>query len=159
MNKKLASKIIVLVSFIYFIWLVITAVVEVFYNSKIFLSLKEWSIVGIILYILLLLVEVVIYISTPEKKEKETKIVSEVIKKVVCSHCKTKFTVSDTGVRPLYYTCPNCGKEGALKGRVVEGESRFIVCSNCESEIEIFDTGERPLHYECPSCHVEGVLL
>ena len=158
MNKKSVSKAVVIVSFIYFIWLIVASAAEVFGGIKIFFSLKEWSIIGIFIYIVLLLIEVYVYFTIPEKKTKEMKIVSEVMKKVVCSECKTKFTISDTGVRPLPYTCPNCGKEGTLRGKVIEGKSRFVTCSNCQNEFEIFDTEERPLYYECPQCHFKGAI-
>ena len=158
MNQKNLLKVIVIVSIIYFIWLFIVAMQEAMKGGVILFSLKIWSIVGIILYIFFLLVELLVYISTPKAEGKEIKIVSEVIKKVVCSQCHTTFTITDTGVRPLRYTCPNCGKEGVLRGKRVKGVAKRITCDNCGNEFDILDTGEKPLTYVCPSCHYEGVV-
>ena len=155
MNKNLL-KIIVIVSLVYLAWLILVAFYEI-KGVEILLSLKYWSIIGIILYASFLFIEFLIYMTPPAKRE-EIKIVSEALKKVMCSDCKTIFLISDTGVRPLRYTCPNCGKEGVLRGKTVEGKARKIVCENCNVEFEIFDTGERPLSYSCPNCHFEGVV-
>ena len=96
------------------------------------------------------------YITAPREEEEEIKIVSEAIKKIVCSNCKTVFTIRDTGVRPLKYKCPNCGMEGVLRGKSVKGKRISVQCDKCGNEFEIFDTGERPLIYRCPVCHYQG---
>ncbi|KAA0001774.1 MAG: hypothetical protein FE048_04925 [Thermoplasmata archaeon] len=158
MSHKNLLKIIVIASIIYFIWLFIVALNETMYGEKILISLKMWSIIGVLLYILFLIIEILLYITTPKKEAREIKIVSEVIKKVVCSHCHATFTISDTGVRPLKYTCPNCGKEGVLRGKRVKGIVKSITCSNCGNVFDVFDTGEKPLSYECPACHYQGVV-
>ncbi|HHF56165.1 MAG TPA: hypothetical protein ENL42_04535 [Thermoplasmatales archaeon] len=158
MNQKNLLKVIVIVSIIYFIWLFIVAMQQARGGGEILFPLKIWAIAGIILYIFFLLVELIVYATTPKTEGKEIKIVSEVIKKVMCSQCHTTFTISDTGVRPLKYTCPNCGKEGVLRGKRVKGVARHITCSNCGNEFDVLDTGEKPLTYVCPSCHHEGVV-
>ncbi|MBW3583043.1 MAG: hypothetical protein KY455_08090 [Euryarchaeota archaeon] len=34
-----------------------------------------------------------------------------------CTRCRHVFTVTDTGERPLYHTCPSCGARGAYDDR------------------------------------------
>ncbi|HEC75785.1 MAG TPA: hypothetical protein ENI33_00805 [Thermoplasmatales archaeon] len=156
MKQKNLLRIIVIISIIYFIWLFIDALNEVMNGTKLLLSLKTWSIIGVVIYIVFLVVEIILYFATPQEKIKEIKLVSPALKKIVCSNCKTTFTISDDGIRPVYYACPNCGKEGVIKGKKIEGISKLITCSNCDKIFEIIDTGDRPLTYECPSCHFRG---
>jgi len=158
MKQKNLLKTIVIISIIYFIWLFIVALNETMYGGKILFSLKMWSVIGILLYILFLIIEILLYVTMPKKERREIKLISEVIKKVVCSNCHATFTISDTGVRPLKYTCPVCGKEGVLRGKRVKGAVKSITCSNCGNVFDVFDTGEKPLSYECPSCHYQGVV-
>ena len=157
MEKKIISKTMFMASLLYFIWLIIAAVNESSLKYNMYLSLKTWSIIGIVLYLVFIAIEIIFYLSQPHE-EKEVKIVTEAIKKVVCSNCKTTFTIKDTGVRPLKYTCPNCGMEGVLRGKNIKGKKINILCEKCHNEFEVFDTGERPLAYECPVCHYKGVL-
>lgn len=156
MKQKNTLRIIVIISIIYFIWLFIDALYEVMNGTKLLLSLKTWSIIGVVIYIIFLVMEILMYLASSEEKIKEVKLVSPALKKIVCSNCKTTFTISDEGIRPIYYVCPNCGKEGVIKGKKIEGISKLITCSNCDKIFEIIDTGERPLTYECPSCHFRG---
>ncbi|RLF47209.1 MAG: hypothetical protein DRN29_03110 [Thermoplasmata archaeon] len=158
MNQKNLLKIVVIASILYFIWLFIVALNETMNGSKILLSLKTWSLIGVVVYVFFLFIEIMVYITTPKKETKEIKLVSEVIKKIVCNSCHTTFTITDTGVRPMKYVCPNCGKEGVLRGKKVKGIVKTITCSSCGDKFEIIDTGERPLTYQCPSCHYEGVV-
>jgi len=165
MGKEKARGVAVLafVSLLYFLWLMVAVLKDRGYilsGTDIFLSLKEWAIIGIILYAVFLIAEIFYYLSTQkeEKGAEGIKLVSAVTKRVVCSNCNTVFTITDTGVRPLRYTCPNCGMEGALRGKTAEGIRRHIKCEGCENEFEIYDTGERPLKYECPKCHFEGTI-
>ena len=158
MDKKTILKIIMVISLLYFIWLILASTNEVFFKYNIYLSLKSWSLIGITIYSFFIAIESIIYISQPKEEEEEIKIVSEAIKKIVCSNCKTLFTIKDTGVRPLKYKCPNCGMEGVLRGKSIKGKSIKISCDKCGNEFEIFDTGERPLNYECPVCHNKGVV-
>ncbi len=158
MKQKDALKIIVLFAILYFIWLFVVALNEVMNGGTLLLELKMWAIIGVVLYALFLLVEVVMYLTVPKEESREIKLVSEAITRVMCSNCKTTFTISDTGVRPMPYTCPNCGKEGALKGKKVEGSKMNVTCPECSASFEIMDTGERPLTYECPYCHHHGVV-
>jgi len=154
---------ITLISLLYFAWLMVVVLKERGYilaGTNLFLSLKEWAIIGIILYAIFLVVEIFYYLSSSkEKKEVEgIKLVSAVTKKIVCSNCNTVFNITDTGVRPLRYTCPNCGEVGVLRGKTAEGIRRSIICDECKNTFEVYDTGERPLKYECPSCHFEGTI-
>lgn len=158
MERDTLAKIIVVVSIVYFIWLIFVASNEMYFKINLLLSLKIWSIIGIVVYALFFIIEIIIYKGKPKKGAREIKIVSEALKKVACNNCNTTFTISDTGVRPLKYTCPNCGKEGVLKGRAIKGRIKEIVCSNCKNRFEIFDSGQRPLSYMCPNCHFEEVL-
>ncbi len=158
MDKKNVSMAIMIISLLYFIWLVVVAANETMLHANMYLSLKEWSIIGIAIYIIFLAIEGAIYLSEPKEEEREIKLISPAIKKIVCSNCKTVFTIKDTGVRPLKYTCPNCGMEGVIRGKNVKGKTRIIECEECGERFEIFDTGERPLHYECPFCHHKGVI-
>ena len=158
MDRKTASKIIFVISLIYFLWLIVAAANNVFWKYNLYLSFKDWSIVGASLYIFFIIIEVLIYATIPQKKEEEIKIVSEAIRKVVCSNCHTVFTIRDTGVRPLKYKCPNCGMEGVLRGKSEKGKTIEVECEKCGNKFEVFDTGERPLKYKCPVCHYEGVL-
>ena len=158
MNQKNLLKIVVIASILYFIWLFIVALNETMNGSKILLSLKTWSLIGVVVYVFFLFIEIMVYITTPKKETKEIKLVSEVIEKIVCNSCHTTFTITDTGVRPMKYVCPNCGKEGVLRGKKVKGIVKTITCSSCGDKFEIIDTGERPLTYQCPSCHYEGVV-
>jgi predicted RNA-binding Zn-ribbon protein involved in translation (DUF1610 family) len=162
-DKARGAAVIAFISLLYFIWLMVVLLKErgyVLAGTDLFLSLKEWAIIGIILYAIFLVMEIFYYLSTP-KEEKEVggiKLVSSVTKKVVCSNCNTVFTITDTGVRPLRYTCPNCGEPGVLRGKTAEGVRKSITCDECEHTFEVYDTGERPLKYECPKCHFEGII-
>ncbi len=158
MNKKNLLKLIIVLAIIYFIWLSIVILNEIKFNYNLILPLKIWSIIGIFLYAIFLLSEILIYLTLPKKEIEEIKIVSEALKKVFCNNCKTVFNISDTGVRPLKYECPNCGMEGVLRGKVAEGKILKVLCKNCGNEFEIFDVGEKPLIYECPNCHVKGEI-
>ncbi len=151
-------KAIVILAVIYFLWLFIVAIKDVMGGDGILLTLKTWSIIGIAFYILLLIVEIMVYAFTPREEAEEIKVVTEAIKQVTCSNCKTVFNITDTGVRPLKYTCPNCGMEGVLRGKKVEGIKRTITCESCQNNFEIIDTGEKPLKYVCPVCHYEGEI-
>ncbi|MCD6572786.1 MAG: hypothetical protein J7K95_01660 [Thermoplasmata archaeon] len=158
MDRKTLLKAIFVISLLYFIWLIMAVANETFWSYNLYLSFKTWSIIGIIAYAAFIIIEVLLYITAPKEEEEEIKIVSEAIKKIVCSNCKTVFTIRDTGVRPLKYKCPNCGMEGVLRGKSVKGKRLAIECDKCGNEFEIFDTGERPLKYKCPVCHYQGVL-
>ncbi|MEA2054069.1 MAG: hypothetical protein U9O96_02970 [Candidatus Thermoplasmatota archaeon] len=162
-EKVKGAAVITFISLIYFMWLMVVVLKERGYilpNADLFLSLREWAIIGIILYAVFLIIEIFYYLSTPKKEEgaEGIKLVSAVIKKVFCNNCNTVFSITDTGVRPLRYTCPNCGGEGALRGKIAEGIRKNIKCGRCENLFEIYDTGERPLKYECPECHFEGAV-
>ncbi len=162
-EKARGAAVITFISLIYFMWLMVVVLKEKGYilsGTNLFLSLVEWAIVGTIIYAVFLIIEIFYYLSIPrEKKMAEgIKLFSAVTKRVVCSSCNIVFTITDTGVRPLRYTCPNCGGEGVLRGKTAEGERKEIKCEKCENSFEIYDTGERPLKYECPSCHFEGTV-
>ncbi|MBC7081263.1 MAG: hypothetical protein H5T44_03355 [Thermoplasmatales archaeon] len=144
---------VVTIAIVYFVWLILWAFLEFFTDLNLPISLKVWSIIGIFLYIALILIEILFMIEREKKEE-----IPKKIKKVVCGYCKTKFDISDTGERPLNYICPNCGNEGALKGKTLKGISIFIECSNCGKEAEIFYSGERPFEYVCPHCHAKGII-
>ena len=158
MDRKTLLKAIFVISLLYFIWLIMAVANETFWSYNLYLSFKTWSIIGMIAYAAFIIIEVLLYITAPKEEEEEIKIVSEAIKKIVCSNCKTVFTIRDTGVRPLKYKCPNCGMEGVLREKSVKGKRLAIECNKCGNEFEIFDTGERPLKYKCPVCHYQGVL-
>lgn len=158
MKRKIILNLIVLFAILYFIWLFIVALVETMNSTIILIELKIWALIGVIIYIFFLMLELALYFTSPIKEEKEYKLISDTITRVMCSNCKTTFTISDNGIRPMAYICPNCNREGALKGNTTEGFQIVITCSRCETDFEIFDTGDRPLSYECPSCHFEGVV-
>ena len=163
-EKARGVAVIAFVSLLYFLWLMVVVLKDRGYilsNTETFLSLREWAIIGILLYAIFLIVEVFYYLSASRGEAagaEGIKLVSAVTKKIVCSNCNTVFTITDTGVRPLRYTCPNCGMEGALRGKTAEGVRRNIKCGECGNTFEIYDTGERPLKYECPKCHFEGQI-
>lgn len=162
-EKARGAAVITFISLLYFLWLMVVVLKERGYilsGMNLRLSLKEWAIVGIILYAIFLIIEIFYYISIPkeEKGADGIKLVSTATKKIVCGNCNTVFTITDTGVRPLRYTCPNCGEEGVLRGKIAEGTMKKIRCERCDSPFDIYDTGVRPLKYECPSCHFEGVI-
>jgi len=162
-EKARGVAVIAFVSLLYFLWLMVVVLKDRGYilsDTNIFLSLKEWAIIGTVLYAIFLIVEIFYYLSAPgeEGGAEGIKLVSAVSKKIVCSNCNTVFTITDTGVRPLRYTCPNCGMEGALRGKTAEGVRKRIKCGECENTFEIYDTGDRPLKYECPKCHFEGEI-
>ncbi|MCD6474143.1 MAG: hypothetical protein J7K47_04475 [Thermoplasmata archaeon] len=156
MDRKTTIRVIFVVSLLYFIWLILVAANDSFWSYDLYLSFKGWSIIGSVIYAAFIIIEVLLYITAPREEEEEIKIVSEAIKKIVCSNCKTVFTIRDTGVRPLKYKCPNCGMEGVLRGKSVKGKRISVQCDKCGNEFEIFDTGERPLIYRCPVCHYQG---
>ena len=158
MKQNNLLKAIVILAVIYFLWLFIVAIKDVMGGDGILLTLKTWSIIGAAFYIILLVVEILVYALTPQEEAEEIKVVAEAIKQVTCSNCKTIFNITDTGVRPLKYTCPNCGMEGVLRGKKVEGIKRTITCDSCQNNFEVIDTGEKPLRYVCPVCHYEGAI-
>ncbi len=158
MKKIGLLKTVVILAVIYFLWLFIVAVNDAMGGNGILLRLKTWSFIGIALYAILLIVEIMIYFLYPGEEKEEIKVVAEAIKQVTCSNCKTVFKISDTGVRPLKYTCPNCGMEGVLRGKRVEGVKKIITCESCQNSFEVIDTGEKPFKYVCPVCHYEGAI-
>jgi hypothetical protein len=162
-EKVRGAAVITLLSLIYFAWLVIVILQDQGYvleNTDLILNLQEWAIIGIILYSIFVIVLAYFYLTLApkEKSSNGIKLVSAVITHAVCDNCHTVITISDTGSRPLAYTCPNCGKQGALCSNTVQGTRKTIPCERCEEYFEIYDTGERPLTYECSHCHFEGVL-
>jgi len=162
-EKKRVAAVLTFIAFIYFLWIIVVALKEngyIFSTTNFFLSLREWAIIGILLYLIFVIIEVYYYLSAPkeEKKIEGIKLVSTVKKKVMCNNCKTVFTIADTGKRPLRYSCPNCGEEGVLRGTTAEGIRKMVACENCKNIFEIYDTGERPFSYRCPKCHYESSL-
>ncbi len=99
-----------------------------------------------------------------------------------CGDCATVFGVEDTGVRPLYHTCPGCGAEGMLDdgshshgaspagsgsaaapaaaaGAAATGRKRLkLRCGGCTHIFVLEDPGTRPLRHACPSCGRKGEL-
>jgi len=162
-EKKRVAAVLTFIALLYFLWIIIVVLKEngyIFATTNFLLSLREWAIIGILLYLIFVIIEVYYYLSFPkeEKKVEGIKLVSTVTKKVMCNNCKTVFTIADTGKRPLRYTCPNCGGEGALRGTVAEGIRKMVACEKCKNIFEIYDTGERPFAYKCPECHYENSL-
>lgn len=158
MKRKTILNVIVILAILYFFWLFIVALAETMNGTTLLLELKLWAIIGVIIYILFLAVELILYFTAPIKEGTKYQPISETATRVMCSNCKTTFTISDTGVRPMAYTCSNCNKKGTLKGNTIECSQVFITCSRCDTDFDIIDTGNRPLSYECPSCHFEGVV-
>ena len=158
MNQKKMLNLIVLLAIIYFLWLFAVALNEIIRETTLLLDLKMWAIIGIVLYAVFVIIEVFLYLTQEKGGTREIKLVSDVETKVMCSYCKTTFLISDSGIRPIGYTCPNCGKDGALKGKKIEGSKSTINCSQCNHVFEIVDAGERPYQYECPHCHHQGAV-
>lgn len=162
-EKVRGAAVITFISLLYFLWLVVVLLQDQGYlpgSIDLVLSLRDWAIVGIILYAAFVMVLVYYYLTTgpQEKRAEGIKLVSAVTTRVVCDNCHTVATISDTGTRPLRYSCPNCGRQGVLRKKTAQGRRRNISCQHCENYVEIYDTGERPLSYECPHCHFEGAL-
>ena len=156
MNQKKILNLIVLLAILYFLWLFIVALNEIIRETTLLLDLKMWAIIGVVVYAIFLIIEILLYLTRTKEESREIKLVSDVETKVMCSYCKTTFMISDSGIRPIGYTCPHCGKDGALKGKKIEGTKFVISCSQCHDAFEIVDTEERPLKYECPHCHHQG---
>lgn len=161
--KKRAAAILTFLALLYFLWIIVVILKENEYilaTTDLFLSLREWAIIGILLYLIFVIIEVYYYLSFPkkEKKVEGIKLVSTVTKKVMCNNCNTVVAISDTGKRPLHYTCPSCGGEGVLRGTTAEGIRKMVACGNCKNIFELHDTGERPFIYRCPKCHYEDSL-
>jgi predicted RNA-binding Zn-ribbon protein involved in translation (DUF1610 family) len=162
-EKVRGAVVIALLSLLYFIWLVIVILRDqgfLLENTDFVLTLQEWAIMGIILYTIFIIVLVYYYLTLAPKEEMSPgiKLVSAVTTRAVCDNCHTVIAVSDTGIRPLQYYCPNCGKQGALRCKTAQGIRKIITCERCEKDFEVYDTGERPLTYECSNCHFEGAL-
>lgn len=161
--KKRAAALLTFLAILYFIWILLVILKEneyIFTTTSFFLPLREWAIIGILLYLIFVIIEIYYYLSSPKegKKVEGIKLVSTVTKKVMCNNCNTVVSISDTGKRPLRYTCPSCDGEGVLRGTTAEGVRRMIACENCQHIFEIHDTGERPFVYQCPQCHYEASL-
>jgi len=157
------AAVITFISVLYFIWLMVAVLQDRGYilsGSDLPLSVQWWAVIGIILFAVFFLVELYMYLTAPgkERRTEGIKLVSAVTTKVVCSDCHTVFTISDTGARPLRYTCPNCGQEGALRRQMASGVRKNVQCERCEHVFEIHDTGERPFKYTCPDCHHVNAL-
>ena len=157
------AAVITFISVLYFIWLMIVVLQDQGYilsGTDMPLSLQWWAIIGIILFAVFFLAELYLYLTAPrrEPRSEGIKLVSAVTTKVMCSDCHTVFTISDTGTRPLKYTCPNCGQSGALRKQMAAGVRKNVQCERCENVFEIHDTGERPLKYTCPECHHVNAL-
>jgi Zn finger protein HypA/HybF involved in hydrogenase expression len=158
MKSKTSLKVIIVIAVLYLIWLFVVAANDVIRDSEIVLSLRMWSVIGVLIYALFLVLEIVLYLMSSRKAFKEIKLVSETINKVVCSHCHSMFTISDPGNRPIPYVCPHCERSGVLKGRKTGGTTTHITCNQCSTAFEILDAEDHPLTYECPSCHHYGVV-
>ena len=156
MNQKKMLNLIVLIAILYFIWLFSMALNEIVRETTFLFELKLWAVIGVVLYAIFLIIEIFLYLTKSQDKPREIKLISDIETKVMCSYCKTTFTIADSGIRPIGYTCPNCGKDGALKGKKIEGAKATVNCSQCNNTFEIIDSGERPLQYECPHCHHQG---
>lgn len=100
---------------------------------------------------------------------------------VACAVCSTPLEVTDTGQRPLPYTCPQCGTVGEIAGHEAppaaqeapapepltptpapmvdaEVDALLVQCTNCQNEFELPYSTERPLHGRCPHCGEETIL-
>jgi Zn finger protein HypA/HybF involved in hydrogenase expression len=159
MKQKGVLNVIVLSAIVYFIWLFIVALNEVLNGTKLLVELRLWALIGVVVYAVFLVLEIIMYVMAgPSEPEREYKLVEEVPARVVCSNCKTVFTIMDPGTRPLAYTCPHCGEDGALRGKKIEGIATVLTCRECDLTFEIMDTGERPIEFICPHCQCEGVV-
>ncbi|MGQ0534935.1 MAG: hypothetical protein ACT4PT_02555, partial [Methanobacteriota archaeon] len=82
--------------------------------------------------------------------------------KLKCGNCQTVFTVQDTGERPLYHSCPGCGRQGVLRTppKTAAGGVRTVKvrCRDCNQVFEATDTGARPLGLDCPNCGAHGQM-
>ena len=162
-EKVRGAVVITLLSLLYFIWLVIVILQDqglLLESTDLVLTLQEWAILGIILYTIFVIVLVYYYLTLAPKEEVSggIKLVSAVTTNAVCDNCHTVIAVSDTGIRPLRYECPNCGKQGTLRCKTAQGIRKRVTCERCRENFEVYDTGERPLTYECCHCHFEGAL-
>ncbi len=157
------AAVITFISILYFIWLMVAVLQDQGYilaGTDVPLSVQWWAVIGIILFAVFFLAELYLYLTAPrpEPRSEGIKLVSAVTTKVMCSDCHTVFTISDTGARPLRYTCPNCGQSGALRKHMASGVRKNVQCERCENVFEIHDTGDRPLRYTCPDCHHVNAL-
>lgn len=96
---------------------------------------------------------------------------------VECKNCSTAYDVVDTGERPLYYACPQCGAEDVLEtppepltevapeaapaaaANPGAAEQALLVrCRNCSEVFDLPYTEKRPVYGNCPKCGRRGVL-
>lgn len=114
---------------------------------------------------LILLVLVYLYFRVPGAKRAEPNALD-----VTCKNCSHAFRLADTGERPLYFVCPECGVEDVLPA--AEGgyspleaqatpdseEVLLVKCSNCNNVFELPFTEARPVIGDCPNCGRRGIL-
>lgn len=89
---------------------------------------------------------------------------------IECTNCATRFDVQDTGVRPLDYTCPQCGTAGSWTAEPVpmpgagpagvgaSEEALLVKCTNCGKPFELPFSDKRPIFGSCPNCGKRGIL-
>ncbi len=157
-NGKKVGLLLTIIAALYFIWIIGVALHEggfLLKDTDFFLSLWEWAAIGIVLYLLFILVLLLFFFLRPKHElHKEEFTLAKGRKNwVVCSYCKTPFSIPDTGKRPLEITCPHCYKQGILTGKKMTGRRKNVSCANCGNSFEFFDDGTGPLECECPECH------
>lgn len=151
-KKKIVGYVIITISILYFLWLLAIILSDLGYFFLLDTSLERWIFVGIALYSIFTII-MISFLYTPKEEEE-----SFSTTQVGCSKCKTIFKIKGTGERPLAYSCPNCGREGSLKGRIATAKRSNITCDNCGEKFDIWDEGTRPLNFECPRCHLERII-
>ena len=161
-GKKIGV-VLVAIAVLYFLWILAVSFHKGGYllkDTDFVFSLLEWTAIGIVLYLCILVIFCFFYIIPARKslKKEGFKLVERKKNQVVCSNCKTFFSFQDNGERPLEIICPNCKSKGVLKGKKVSAKKHIISCSHCGNICEILDWGKRPLEYECPECHQQDSL-
>ena len=160
---KKTGLVLVAISILYFLWILAVSFHEGGYlltDADFIFSLLEWTLIGVVLYLCIIVIFCFFYI-IPTRKSLKTegfKLVGGKKNQVVCGNCKTIFSFKDTDERPLEITCPYCKSKGVLKGKKISAKKHIISCSNCGNIFEILEWGKRPFEYECPKCHKRDSL-
>jgi len=160
---KKTGFVLVAIAILYFLWILAVSLHEGEYllkDTDFIFSLVEWTAIGIVLYLLIIVIFCFLCLIPARKSQKkeEFKLVEGKKNQVVCGNCKTIFSFHDNGERPLEIRCPNCESEGMLKGKKLSAKKHIISCSHCGNIFEIFEWGTRPFEYECPECHQRDSL-
>lgn len=132
-----------------------------------YFALATWRVFGAVAFVVFLIIILILFLNPARLIRLQELSPGQLGPQlhVRCRHCSVVHWVQDTGQRPLYHFCPECGVEGQY-GDSEHGQKDFIYtqvevklgCRACGTSFLVPDPLVRPLHSECPNCGAAGVL-